>query len=297
MKFQGVYPSVLTPIDAAGQPMPGALRKMVRYIIDRGLDGLYVAGSTSEAFAMPTDMRRRILEIVMEEAAGKVPAIAHVGYVSTQETIDLARYAESLRYDAISLVPPYYYKFTSRDLRRHIQAVGESVGIPVILYNIPDATGVRIDTEVMREVLGYDFVAGLKHTSQDLFLLERLKTDYPDKSFFMGSDQALAAGLAMGADGGIGSTYTVLAPGIKGIYRGIKDGRVQDALTYQRAVNDVIEHLIEVGVFQGLKILLDDLGLEGGVCRAPFTMPSPEEAAPLRQTFRRHFSDDAAAVA
>ena len=297
MKFQGVYPSVLTPIDAAGEPLPGALRKMVRYIIDRGMDGLYVAGSTSEAFAMPTEMRRRILEIVAEEAAGQVPTVAHVGYVSTQETIELARYAESLRYDAISLVPPYYYKFTTRDLSRHVQAVGASVGIPVILYNIPDATGVRIDAAVMREVLGYDFVAGLKHTSQDLFLLERLKSDFPDKSFFMGSDQALAAGLAMGADGGIGSTYTVLAPRIMEIYRCMKDGRVQDALAHQRAVNDVIECLLEVGVFQGLKILLDDLGLEGGVCRAPFTMPSMEEVTPLRQVFQRHFPDDATAVA
>ena len=297
MRFQGVYPSVLTPIDAAGELMPGALRKMVRYIIDHDMDGLYVAGSTSEAFAMPTEMRRQILGIVVEEAAGKVPAIAHVGYVSTQETIDLAKLAESLQYDAISLVPPYYYKFTTRDLRRHVQAVGEAVSIPVILYNIPDATGVRIDAAVMREVLGYDFVAGLKHTSQDLYLLERLKTDFPDKSFFMGSDQALAAGLAMGADGGIGSTYTALAPRIKGIYRCMKDGRVHDALAHQRAINDVIERLLDVGVFQGLKILLDDLGLEGGVCRAPFTMPSAEEVTPLRQVFRRHFPNDATAVA
>ncbi|MEM8588986.1 MAG: N-acetylneuraminate lyase [Pseudomonadota bacterium] len=287
--LRGMFPALLTPFDADGGIIEPALAALIDHNIDQGMQGFYAGGSTSEALLMAEPMRHRMLDFVAETVARRVPVIANVGCISTQETVSLARRAEAAGYDAVSFVPPYYYGFSLDEIRRHTLAVGEAVSIPVVLYNIPSASGVTFELDAILEMLEWDFVAGVKHTSHDLFMLERMKTAFPGKSVFVGHDEVLAGGLALGGDGGIGSTYTVLGPRILAVRDAIAAGDFAGALAHQRAINDVIQTLIGCGVLQGLKTLLPDLGLEGGVCRAPFKPLTEAQATELRAVFHRHF--------
>lgn len=289
MTLKGLFPALLTPFDGDGQVMEPALAALIDHNIDQGMDGFYAGGSTSEALLMAEPMRHRMLDYVAETVAGRVPVIANVGCISTQETIALAKRAAVAGYDAISFVPPYYYGFSADEIRRHTLAVGEAVSIPIVLYNIPAASGVTFELDSILEMLDWAFVAGVKHTSHDLFMMERMKSAFPEKAIFVGHDEVLAGGLALGGDGGIGSTYTVLGPRILAVRDAIAVGDVAGALTHQRAINDVIQVLITCGVLQGLKVLLSDLGLKGGVCRRPFKPLTEAQETHLREVFHRHF--------
>ena len=294
--LRGMFPALLTPFGTDGEIIEPALAALIEHNINQGMQGFYVGGSTSEALLMAESMRHRMLDFVVEKVAGRVPVIANVGCISTQETVALAKRAAAAGYDAVSFVPPYYYGFSLDEIRRHTLAVGESVSVPVVLYNIPSASGVTFELDAILAMLEWDFVAGVKHTSHDLFMLERIKTAFPDKSVFVGHDEVLAGGLALGGDGGIGSTYTVLGPGILAVRDAIATGDFARALVHQRAINNVIQILIGCGVLQGLKALLTDLGLEGGVCRAPFKPLNEGQTVELRAVFHRHFGPAAAPV-
>jgi len=289
MKFKDLYPALMTPFDEDGAVMEPELAALIEYNIRQGMDGFYAGGSTSEAQLMGATMRHRVLDLIAQTVAGRLPIIANVGCISTQETVALAKRAERAGYDAISFVPPNYFGFSVDEIRHHTQTVGEAVSIPIVLYNIPKASGVDIGLDAILEMLDWDFVAGVKHTSHDLFMLERMKTAFPDKCIFVGHDEVLAGGLAMGGDGGIGSTYTVLGARIIAVRDAIEAGDVAGAQMHQRAINDVIQVLIECGVLPGLKALMPDLGLNGGVCRAPFKPLSEAQTVKLRNVFRRNF--------
>ena len=288
-RFKGMFPALPTPFDDDGAIREAALRGVIDHNVAQGMHGLYVGGSTSEAFLLPTAERERLLEIVADQMDGRLPLIAHVGFISTDETVSLARRAEALGYDAISFIQPYYYQFSAAELRDHTMRIGHAVDVPVILYNIPGNSGVQLGLDVLLELLSLDCVAGMKHTSYDFYVLERVKSALPDKAFFVGNDEVLAGGLAMGGDGGIGSSYSVLGPRILGVYECIKSGDFPSALAHQRAVNTLIFKMHKAGYMQALKALLSDLGLEGGHCRRPFRPLPDDQFADVREAFKVHF--------
>ena len=142
--------------------------------------------------------------------------------------------------------------------------------LPVLLYNIPTFSGVSLTVDNVREFLNDDRFIGIKHTSNDFFALEQFKTAFPDKLVYNGFDEMFLAGLSMGADGGIGSTYNFMAEKFVAMQALFRDGKLKEAQKIQKTVNQIITALIKVGVFQGEKAVLDIMGLDFGDVRAPF---------------------------
>ena len=267
--FHGVFPALLTPFDASGAVNYNALRELVQWNLGKGVNGFYVCGSTSEAFLLTGDERKKIVETVCAEAAGKAAVIAHVGCIGQDMAVDLARHAKEAGADAVSSVPPFYYGFSFEEIKSYYFALAD-VGLPVFIYNFTAAGGARLTTAQFMEFLSDPRFLGVKHTSSDFFLLERLKAFRPDAVIFNGYDEMFLSGLAAGADGGIGSTYNFMAEKYIAIEKAFRNGDLTAAQAEQKKANAIIAALLDCGVMPGCKALCRHLGLDLGDCRKPF---------------------------
>lgn len=144
-QLRGVMAALLTPFNSEQMLDKESLRRLVRFNIEQGIDGLYVGGSTGEAFVQSLSEREQVMEIVAEEAKGKITLIAHVGCVSTAESQQLAMAAARLGFDAVSAVTPFYYPFSFEEHCDHYRAIIDSAdGLPMVVYNIPALSGVKL---------------------------------------------------------------------------------------------------------------------------------------------------------
>lgn len=279
--LRGVMPALLTPFDKQQKLDKESLRRLVRFNIQQGMDGLYVGGSTGEAFVQSGAEREEVLEIVAEEAKGKLTLIAHVGTVSTHESQQLAEAASRYGYDAVSAVTPFYYPFSFEEHCDHYRAIIDSAdGLPMVVYNIPALSGVKLTLEQINTLVRLPGVAALKQTSGDLFQMEQIRRAHPDLVLYNGYDEIFASGLLAGADGGIGSTYNIMGWRYQGIVSALKAGDIARAQALQSECNRVIDLLIKVGVFRGLKTVLHYMDVVAvPLCRKPFA-PVDEKYLP-----------------
>ena len=285
--FHGVFPALLTPFDAAGAVNCDALRALVRFNLNKGVSGFYVCGSTSEAFLLTNEERKKILETVRDETAGKAAVIAHVGCIGQDMAVDLARHAKAVGADAVSSVPPFYYGFSFEEIRGYYCALAD-VGLPVFIYNFTAAGGAKLTADNFTEFLSDPRFLGVKHTSSDFFLLERLKAFRPDAVIFNGYDEMFLSGLIAGADGGIGSTYNFMAEKYVAIERHFRAGEIEAAQAEQKRANAIIAALLQYGVIPGCKALCRHLGLELGDCRKPFRRLTEEQERELVKTYEQN---------
>jgi len=282
--LKGVMPALLTPFNHQQQLDTQSLRQLVQFNIAQGVDGLYVGGSTGEAFVQSSAERQEVLEIVAEEAKGKVTLIAHVGTVSTHESQQLAHAASRFGYDAVSAVTPFYYPFSFEEHCDHYRAIIDSAeGLPMVVYNIPALSGVKLSLDQINTLVTLPGVGALKQTSGDLFQMEQIRRAHPDLVLYNGYDEIFASGLLAGADGGIGSTYNIMGWRYQGIVNALKAGDIATAQALQTKCNEVIDLLIKVGVFRGLKTVLHYMDvIEVPLCRKPFASVDEKYLPALR---------------
>ena len=294
VNLRGVMAALLTPFDGQQKLDKESLRRLVRFNLRQGVDGLYVGGSTGEAFVQSGTERQEVLEIVAEEAKGKMTLIAHVGCVSTLESQQLARAAVGYGYDAVSAVTPFYYPFSFEEHCAHYQAIIESAdGLPMVVYNIPALSGVKLTLDQINTLVTLPGVGALKQTSGDLFQMEQIRRAHPDLVLDNGYDEIFASGLLAGADGGIGSTYNIMGWRYQGMVAALKVGDVAKAQQLQCECNKVIDLLIKTGVFRGLKTVLHYMDVVSvPLCRKPFAPVDekflPELKALAQQLMQEH---------
>ena len=270
MHLTGALAALVTPYDAAGRLDPAVLRTLVDFQIARGLRGFLLAGSTGEGLLLNLQERRALAEAAVRAVDRRVPLIVHVGAPATQDALDLARHAAQVGADAVASIPPIYYRGGREDVVRYYRELAEAVAVPVYAYHIPSATGVPLYREIMRELAPIPNLAGLKFTDTNLDELHYLKTEIrPQLNVVYGSDETLAAGLLMGADGGVGSTYNIMPGVYAAICAGAEGGQWDEARRLQHGATRVIHVLKRFGVFPALKAVLNRSGFAVGACRAP----------------------------
>ena len=275
-KFKGIFTALLTPFDENNRINEKALEALVRHNVRMGADGFYVCGSTAEAFLMTVEERKQVMEIVKATAPEKT-LIAHIGSISEDEAHALADCANSLGYDAISSVAPFYYKFSFPEIKDYYFRLAEFSSIPMLVYHFPAFSGVNMGVPEVGKFLSDDKFIGMKFTSNDFFMLERCKAAYPDKVVYNGYDEMFLCGLSMGADGGVGSTYNFMADKFVAIRKLFSENRIAEAQAIQTEVNRIIAVLCKVGVMQAEKEVLNQIGMSFGNCRRPFSVPTEEE--------------------
>lgn len=283
-KFKGIFPALLTPFDKEDKVNIAVLEEITEYNIKKGVDGFYVGGSTAEAFLLTEEERIQVMETVSKVAKGRVTLIAHIGCISTAQAIRLAKVAKELGYDAISSVSPFYYKFSFAEIKKYYFDIVDAVDLPMLIYNFPAFSGVNLTVDNISEFLSDERFIGVKHTSSDYFALEQFKSTYPDKLVYNGFDEMFMAGLAMGADGAVGSTFNLMAEKFIKIRNLFAENKVEEARKVQNEANIIIRALCKVGVMQGEKAVMDALGFDMGPARAPFGPLTEEQKKELLDT-------------
>ncbi len=286
--FSGICAALPTPYDAEGRIHCQAIKRQVRRLIDQGIDGFYVCGSTGEAFLLSQDERKAVLEAVCEANNGEKFVIAHIGQIATEHALDLGLHAKAAGADAVSSISPFYYKFSNAEILQYYRDLMEGIQLPLFIYNYPAASGFSLTSEILDQLCACPYTAGVKFTSPDFFQLERMKRAHPELCIWNGYDEMLLSGLSAGADGGIGSTYNVLCPAIRRIYDAFRAGDMETAQKYQHIANDMIALFCRFGVIASIKAVLEMEGIDFGDCRRPFGALGEEEKAQLRQGYDRY---------
>ncbi|SDK22639.1 N-acetylneuraminate lyase [Natronincola ferrireducens] len=275
--MKGIFTALITPFHGDGKINEKGLRQVVRHNIDKmGVHGLYVGGSTGENFLLSKETKKEIFSIVKEEVGTQVKLIAQIGSLNIEEAIELGKYATDLGYDALSSVTPYYYKFSFNEIKNYYLQLIEATGNKMIIYSIPVLTGVNFSLGEFDQILNLPNVIGVKFTDSDFVKLERLKRLYPEKTFLFGFDEIMLAGCVFNADGAIGSTYNVMGDKAVAIYNLVQEEKIKEAMEIQSNMNQVIEVMIQHGVYQSIKEILKLKGIDGGHMKFPFSELSGE---------------------
>lgn len=275
--MNGIFTALLTPMNADYSINDDSLKKLIEFNIESGINGFYVGGSTGEAMLMTQDERKHVLKSVKEAAGNRVKLIAHVGSTCTDFAVDLALYAKELGYDAVSAVAPFYYGHTLQAVKQYYYDIAAASDMPLFIYNFPASNGFGLNADIAAEMFeADDRLAGIKHTSTDLFMLQQVKQRIPRAVVFNGFDEICLAGLSMGADGAIGSTYNFMGSKFVALYNAFRSGDIEKAQKLQNEASDIIAVMCRHGVFQCEKEILTRMGIEMGPCRRPFLPLSPE---------------------
>ncbi|MGY3756707.1 N-acetylneuraminate lyase [Helcococcus kunzii] len=268
--FKGVIPAMLTPFTKDEEIDEAGIRDLTEYLLSFNIGGLYLTGSTGETFLMNEEERKKVLEIVMDQVAGRVPVVAHIGTLSTKAAIELAKHAESLGVAGISSVPPFYWRHSEEAIINYYKDIVESVDLPMIVYNIPLAGLMSVDT--IKKLAELKNVCGVKFTSTTLFEITQIKDATPEGfMIFGGADELASSNLAIGVDGIIGSFYNLIPDLFIQIRENVKNGNQAKAEELQRyavrIIMDVLKHGSMVGA---MKSILRKAGIEAGYSRRPF---------------------------
>jgi N-acetylneuraminate lyase len=271
-KFKGIIPALLTPFNNQGKINKDSTVKLIDYCLEQGVDGFYIGGSTGEAFLMTMEERKELIKVALTGNAGRKTSICQVGAVGTAMSIELARWAEKNGADAVSAVAPFYYPFTKDQIITHYKEVTNSVSIPMIVYNIPGLSGVNLSEDDFKRLYEHERIIGVKHTHHNLYEMERIKSIDPERLIFFGFDEVTLAGISMGADGAIGSTFNFMAGEYIKLKKLFLAGKHAESLEVQTRINEVISTFLQLGVFASLKYALSSRrGIDMGEVRAPFT--------------------------
>ncbi|MDP3409282.1 4-hydroxy-tetrahydrodipicolinate synthase [Bosea sp. (in: a-proteobacteria)] len=209
--FTGSLPALVTPFKG-GRIDEDALRALVAWQIESGSSGLVPVGTTGESPTVSHDEHKRVVEIVVAEAKGKVPVIAGAGSNNTTEAIDLAVHAEKAGAQAVLVVTPYYNRPTQEGMYQHFKAVNDAVGIPIIIYNIPPRSVVDMSVETMTRLYELKNIAGVKDATANLARVSQQRHAMgPDFIQLSGEDMTALAYMAAGGHGCI-SVVANVAP-------------------------------------------------------------------------------------
>jgi len=269
--FRGIISAVITPMHSDESVNYSALETLAKAQMARGVEGFYCCGSSGEGPLLRLEEREQVLATLTKTVEGKVPVIAHVGTPRTLDAVQLAKSAEQHGASAVSLVPPYYYKYSRQEVINYYRRVLDAISIPVILYNIPQFTGVELDKQSAQALLSDEQVLGVKHTSHNLYSLERMAAEYPEKVFFNGFDEIFLASLAAGATATVGTTVNLQAELFLALRQAFQTGDIPRAQALQKQINEVVEQLVAEGIFQSAKYLAGKNCTDSGPVREPFT--------------------------
>ncbi|MTQ96824.1 N-acetylneuraminate lyase [Pseudoflavonifractor sp. BIOML-A6] len=272
-KYQGVFPAFYACYDGDGALSAERTRSFTRYLMDKGVKGLYVGGSSGECIYHSVAERKLVLENVMAEAKGKLTVIAHVACNNTADSQELAAHAESLGVDAIASIPPIYFHLPPYGIAEYWNDISAAApNTDFIIYNIPQLAGVALTLPLLREMRKNLRVIGVKNSSMPTQDIQMWKDEGgADFVVMNGPDEQFISGLAMGATGGIGGTYAVMPELFLKAYELFQGGRVAEARAVQNDICRIIYKLCEAhgNLYAVMKAVLRKHGQDLGGVRKP----------------------------
>lgn len=285
---KGILPAMITPMTKDYKVNIPALRKLIDYMIDGGVHGIFAIGTTGEFYALTNDEYREVLEVTVDHVAGRVPVYAGCNSIGTRQSIELTKIASEVGgIDAISVLTPYFIGLTQNEIYDHFRTIAENTDMNIILYDNAPKTHLTIKPATVAKLADIPNIVGMKDSTGDLTntadIIGRTTRAGKDFHVMMGRDSLIHAALCYGATGAVAAAANVAPKLCADIYNKYMAGDIKGSLEDQY-------NLVPLRVAFGLgsfptviKEALEMVGIEAGPCAMPTGVMTDEEKAELKK--------------
>lgn len=283
---EGIVIPVITPIDENGRFNEPVYRQLIDFWADNGIDGVFPFGTTGEFYAFSDEEYRHVLEVTKDAVRGRMAIYAGANHITTAGVIRIAKIAEEVGVDALSVLTPMFISQTQDELKHYYRSIAQATSLPIIIYNNKPKTNVTVEPQTAAELAKIPNIVGVKDSTGDMTNTEeyiRLTRDIPDFHVMVGRDTLIYAGLCYGASGAIASCANIAPQLPVEIYRAYKSGNHAAAREAQFKFAELRINT-NLGTFpvvikEGLRML----GYDAGDCIRPIAPLSPEARTKLHQ--------------
>src|SRR5438552_8248247 len=281
-----VLTAIVTPFGRDGTVDFERFRELAQYLLERGSDGLVVAGTTGEGPTLSDDERLELFRVALDTLGGRGTVVANTGTYSTAHSVHLTRKAHDIGVDAFLVVTPYYNKPPARGIVEHFRAIADVSDQPIIVYNIPGRVVINIEPETIAELAGIPTVRAVKQANDDLAQARRIVAE-TDLDLYAGDDNLVFPFLELGGVGGVCVHTHVVGPRVKAMIRAFREGDAETA----RQIDEELEPVYELLKVQtnpiAIKAALNLLGHDVGGLRLPLVEADEGEVSRIRDCLER----------
>jgi len=268
---------MVTPlIDPQTLDRPG-LERLIEHLIDGGVHGLFILGTTGEGPALSYRLRREVIDQTCRQAAGRIPVLVGITDTSFEESCGLAKYAEAAAADAVVTAPPFYFVLSQNDLFRYLQKLSAVAELPLFLYNMPSLTKTCFEPDTVLRAAELPNVFGLKDSSGEIHYLRTLvnqMSSRPDFTLLVGPEGLLFESLKAGAHGGVCGGANLFPKLFVSLYEAMRTGDTNAAINLQKRIRELGELLYGIGEAESSYLRGLKLGLElMGICSSTLALP------------------------
>ena len=292
MKFEGTYVAMVTPFTKDLEIDEEGFRSNINYLIEKGVNGLVGAGTTGESATITHDEHQKIIDILVDEADGRVETVAGTGSNATSEALSLTKYAYDAGADSALLITPYYNKPQQHGMVQHYRTITEAVDLPLIAYNVPSRTGINMDVDTIVQLAKIDGVDAVKEASgsvdkvSDIYKAlsnEGLEDDF---SILSGEDSLTLPLMAVGATGVISASANVDAKRMVLMVDSILNDDYTRAMELHYEMVELIRALFIESNPVPVKTAMNIMGLPSGPLRQPLAEMKPENVEILKKALK-----------
>jgi 4-hydroxy-tetrahydrodipicolinate synthase len=271
---EGVYAAMLTSFSEDGSINEGETRRIVDFLCDAGVDGLFPVSSVGEYIHMSREQRIRLMEIVVDQNRGRVKVTPGVGSTNPAEAIYLAEKAKEMGCDGVVVAPPYFFPLSQEMIEKYFETILDGVDIPLILYNIPLFTQ-PVSYDVVTRLSRHKNLVGVKDSSGSmvdfLHFLDKIRLEGGDTNLLTGREETFLACLMMGGKGCMTASSGILPEILVGIYKEWQKGDIDQARELQFSLLVVVRAMFALPFPVGFKVALETRGFKMGPPRQPLS--------------------------
>ena len=289
--LRGIVPPMVTPLLDPQTLDHAGLSRLIERMIDGGVHGLFVLGTTGEGPGLSYRLRRELIEATCEIVSGRIPVLIAITDTSMEESLSLGEWAERCGADAVVTSAPYYFVVSQNDLYRLVEGLSTRLALPLFLYNMPSLTKAHFEPETVVRAAQLKNVHGIKDSSGDLEYLRAITAAFRDRedfSILVGPEELLVQSMALGAHGGVNGGANLFPRLFVRLYQAVIAGELATAEILQQRVVELGQILYRIGepessYLRGLKLGLDLLGICSSTMVSPFQGAEKEHHEMLRR--------------
>ena len=294
-KITGILTPHMVPLDDRGNINEAELRRYVDWLIAKGVDGLYPNGSTGEFIRFTPDERRRIIKIVCDQAAGRVPVLAGAAEANVRETVAACEAYAGFGARAVAIVSPFYYRLSPESVYAYFREIALNSPIDITLYNIPMFAS-PIDLPTLQRLAELERIVGIKDSSGDVAFMMRMITAIrprrPDFCFLTGWDAVLVPMLLVGADGGTNAASGVVPELTRRVFQQSRSGQYEPAVKLQYRLLELFDAMLYSADFpEGFRAAVELRGFSMGRSRQPLSPSQQVNREKLQNVLRCLLAD------
>lgn len=295
LPLNGIIPPLVTPLTGRDEIDVAGTQRLVDHVIDGGVHGLFILGTSGEAPSLSHRTQREFLKLACEHINRRVPVLVGITDTSMTESIQLAKEAASHGADAVVVATPYYFPMHQADLKRYIEELAAQLPLPFLLYNMPSHTKVTFDISTVKSLLKIEKFIGVKDSSANMLYFNKLielKQEQDNFTVLMGPEELMAQSVLMGGDGGISGGANLVPNLYVSLYEAAMTEDMREVHRLQHQVMRLSQSLYEVGTaptsyLTGIKTALGIAGL----CSDRLSEPLYTTNQDRKNIIRQHMSD------